>query len=187
MDHPFIKQIEENTELFTSGLNGLDESELNWKPNPNTWSIAQNLEHLIQINVTYGEVFSSMKNGSLGLPFYGRINMVASLFGKLILDAVEPNRVKKTKTFAMWEPNQSQLPSSVLDDFVESQEELKQHVSSLSTHIKNKSILYTPLSKWITIPVDTAFEIVITHQLRHYNQVKEVLEVLPKYQTQDTN
>ncbi|MFV1884370.1 MAG: DinB family protein [Balneola sp.] len=180
MDHPFIKQIEENTELFTSGLNRLNASELNWKPNLETWSIAQNLEHLIQINITYGEVFTSLEKGTLRLPFYGKVSAVASLFGKLILDAVEPERTKKTKTFTVWEPGKSQLPYSIVDDFRASQNKLKQHVSKLNSHIEKKTILHTPLSKWITIPADTAFEIIITHQRRHYNQVKEVLNLLDK-------
>jgi hypothetical protein len=41
------------TERFTSLFGGLSEEALNWKPDHNTWSIAQNIEHVIVVNETY--------------------------------------------------------------------------------------------------------------------------------------
>ena len=47
--HPWKKQIEKNTQDFIENFGALTEEELNWKPDPKTWSIAQNICHLIQL------------------------------------------------------------------------------------------------------------------------------------------
>ena len=47
------EEIEKTTQDFIESFGGLNESQLNWKPNPQTWSIAQNINHLLVINKTY--------------------------------------------------------------------------------------------------------------------------------------
>ncbi|MBK8565848.1 MAG: DinB family protein [Saprospiraceae bacterium] len=42
-------QLDEITGQFKADFGKLSLAELNWKPNPQTWSIAQNMEHLIVI------------------------------------------------------------------------------------------------------------------------------------------
>ena len=53
-----IDKITLDAELLFSELSG---EQLNWKPNSQTWSIAQNLEHLIVVNETYYPVLSALK------------------------------------------------------------------------------------------------------------------------------
>ena len=40
----------------------LSSEQINWKPNSQTWSIAQNLEHLIVVNETYYPVLSALNH-----------------------------------------------------------------------------------------------------------------------------
>ena len=47
----------------------LTNEQINWKPNSITWSIAQNLDHLIIVNETYYPVLSSLKEGTYKTPF----------------------------------------------------------------------------------------------------------------------
>jgi hypothetical protein len=60
----------------------LSSEQLNWKPNPNTWSIAQNLDHLIVVNETYYLVLASLKAGTYKTPFIAKIGFMVSFLGK---------------------------------------------------------------------------------------------------------
>ena len=46
-------QIDKLTEVFLNSFTNLTEEELNWKPAAGTWSIAENIDHLIQVNKSY--------------------------------------------------------------------------------------------------------------------------------------
>lgn len=173
-----IDQVDANTQQFVSHFESLNADELNWKPNTDIWSIAQNIDHLIHINDTYGKVFSDLKSGSLKLPFIARFRFITGFLGDLILKAVEPGRTKKTKTFTIWEPTQSKVSLDILERFAQSQDELKHYIHSLSEEIKKGSIVYSPINKQIVLSAGAAVDIIITHEHRHLNQCKEVAELL---------
>lgn len=173
-----IDQVDANTQQFVSHFESLNAVELNWKPNTNVWSIAQNIDHLIHINNTYGKVFSDLNSGNLKLPFIARFKFITNLLGDLILKAVEPTRKKKTKTFTIWEPGQSQVSEDILERFVMSQDELKNHIITLKEEIGKDTIVYSPINKQIVLSVGSAFDIIITHEQRHLNQCKEVADLI---------
>jgi hypothetical protein len=50
MQERWTDQIDSITSDFKHSFGTLTIKELNWKPNQNTWSIGQNLDHLIVIN-----------------------------------------------------------------------------------------------------------------------------------------
>lgn len=178
MTQNWIERIDDITKLFMDHFGSLNHSELNKKSNPETWSIAQNIEHLILINETYFKIFEELKSGTLQLPFYGNIGFISSFFGDLILKAVEPDRKKKNNTFVIWKPSESQVSSKILENFVTSQKKLKNHINILASKIKANATIHTPVSKSIPLPLKSAIEIIVTHEMRHFNQASEVLEHL---------
>ena len=44
-----ITRIDKTTEDFTKSFGSLTPEQMNWKPNPQVWSIAQNIDHLIKL------------------------------------------------------------------------------------------------------------------------------------------
>ncbi|MCB0751667.1 MAG: DinB family protein, partial [Ignavibacteriae bacterium] len=56
----WAQEIDKITLVAEMLFSGLSSEQLNWKPNSETWSIAQNLEHLIVVNETYYPVLSSL-------------------------------------------------------------------------------------------------------------------------------
>ncbi|WOD43598.1 hypothetical protein [Hwangdonia lutea] len=61
---------------------------MNWKPNAATWSIAQNMEHLIVINKSYFPVIDAVRKGNYKTPFTAKLVFLVSFFGKTVLKAV---------------------------------------------------------------------------------------------------
>jgi hypothetical protein len=91
----WIDQIDKITSDFKQSFGTLTITELNWKPNQNTWSIGQNLDHLIVINATYHPVIKAVKEGTYILPFLAKFDFMVSFFGRTVLKAVQPDRKKK--------------------------------------------------------------------------------------------
>ncbi|MFZ1705618.1 MAG: DinB family protein [Saprospiraceae bacterium] len=170
----FYKEIDEISQDFNQEFGHLSTAQLNWKINPSTWSIAQNINHLIVINQSYFSTVEQLKNGSYRLPLHGRIPLVTSLFGKMILDAVSPDRRKKMKTFPIWEPQQSDFSNDIITSFLNHQETLKNTIKFCSILMKQKVAISSPANKCIVYKLETAFQIMISHEKRHLEQAREV-------------
>ncbi|MCM8569887.1 DinB family protein [Gramella jeungdoensis] len=176
----WISRIDAITTKFMDSFGDLSREDLNWKPDPQTWSIAQNVDHLINLNRSYFPTFENLKKGSQDLPFIARFGFVVSFFGNMIKKSVEPDRKKKMKTFPMWEPSQSDLPKSILHEFQETQDKLKGYISDSVDFIHQNMVISSPANRNIVYKLETAFDIIVSHEERHYNQAKEVLSLLPK-------
>ena len=168
------------TEQFIAQFGTLTNDQMNWKPNPNTWSIAQNLDHLIVVNETYYPVLSALKEGKYKTPFIAKIGFIVSFLGKTVLKAVQPDRQKKMKTFPIWEPNTSKIQEDVLKKFENHQKELKQKIQDAKELIEKGTIISSPANRYIVYKLETAFDIIVSHEQRHLAQAIEVLELMLK-------
>lgn len=175
MQKDWIQRIDKNTSLFKENFEQLSSDELSWKSDQDSWSIGQIIEHIILINESYFEVFEKLKTGSLKVPFTARFKFANSFFIKLLSHATEPSRQKKMKTMNLWNPGKAEISKDVFERFSSNQKTLKDYISGLEKHIKNKSIIYSPMFKGITFPVDEFIEELVNHELRHFNQAKGVL------------
>lgn len=171
-----IEQIENITLKFCRSFGEMSAEDLNWKPGPRSWSIAQNIQHLIAVNESYFPVFENLKKGDQKLPFIARFDFVVSFFGNMILKSVQPENRKKMKTFPVWQPEKSDLPPDILDDFKNSQSRLENYIKESDDLIYQNTIISSPANKNIVYKLETAFEIIISHQERHYNQAVGILK-----------
>lgn len=171
-------QLDLITAAFLSSFGSLSPAQLNWKPNSETWSIAQNMEHLIVVNESYYPVLDSLRSGTYTTPFIARIGFIVSFMGRTILDAVKPDRKKKMKTFPIWEPTTSQVEGDILKRFEQHQTELKQQMDAAKEWVDKGTIISSPANKNIVYKLETAFDIIISHEQRHLEQAKEVLQLM---------
>ena len=172
------EQIDKNTQSYIETFGELSIEQLNWKPNSETWSIAQNIDHLIVINKTYFPVIESIRKGTYKTPFLGKLEFVVSFFGKMILKSVQPDRKKKMKTFPIWEPLKSEIPIGILDRFKEHQSELIIMIENSKELVEKGTIISSPANKNIVYKLRTAFEIIVAHEQRHFEQSKETFETM---------
>jgi hypothetical protein len=174
----WTSEIDQLVATFIDEFGGLSEDQLNWKPDAKSWSIAQNIDHLITINQSYFPAIDAVRQGTHSTPLHGRIPFLAKLLGNTILAAVHPDRRKKMKTFPLWEPNQSRVAGTILDDFERHQAELKAVIETMHPYLNGKTVIASPASKMIVYTLDTAFDIIVTHERRHLEQAREVLRQL---------
>ncbi len=176
----WTKQIEEVTEKFQKSFGHLSENDLNWKPSPGTWSIAENITHLIEVNSSYFPGFNALTRGNYKLPFIARFGFVVNFFGNMILKSVQPDRKNKMKTFPMWKPSEGSSYENILERFSDHQSALKREIAQVMDKTRENAVISSPANKNIVYRLGTAFDIIVAHEFRHYEQAKEVLKLIEK-------
>ncbi|GJM35663.1 MAG: hypothetical protein DHS20C18_46640 [Saprospiraceae bacterium] len=167
-------QIDRNTEAFLREFGQLTPAQLNSKPNAQTWSIAQNVDHIMTINATYFEVIKQIRAKQYSTPWIGNFSMFTNFLGKFILKSVQPDRKNKIKTFPVWEPASSELDEDILEQFKQHQEELKKMIERSSDLLDKGVIISSPANRMIVYKLEAAFDIIVAHEQRHFEQAKEV-------------
>ena len=168
-------RIDEITKSFSEEFGELTVEQLNWKRTEQVWSIAQNIEHLIVINKTCYSTVEAIREGNYKIPFIGKFDFIVNFFGKSILKSTQPDRRKKMKTSPIWEPSKSEISADILEKFIRDQSELKELIKNSEDLLAKRTIISSPVNKYIVYKLETAFDIIVTHEQRHFEQAKEVL------------
>lgn len=171
-------QLSAVSEKVNEHFGRLEAHELNWRPEPGVWSIAQNLEHLIITNESYFPIFNAIQNGTHKTPALGRIGFFVSFCGNMVLKAVEPELKKPMKTFPVWQPKNEVFDQGMVERFINHQTALISEVRKLQPFLHNKSVIASPANKNIVYTLETALDIIVSHEKRHLNQALEILENL---------
>lgn len=169
------QSFEDSSISFETSFGRLNSGELNWKPHESAWSVGQIIDHLIRINESYYPLLDELKRGRNPVPWIAKIRFIPPFFGKFILKSVEPERKKKMKTFPVWEPTSSSVSDDIVERFTMHHREL---VGKLDTHehlFGKGTVISSPANRYVVYPLETAIEILIQHERRHYNQALEVL------------
>ncbi len=172
-------EIDRITAQYLYHFGNLTDEELNWKPDPRTWSIAQNINHVITLNSSYFTRFEEVKAGRNKLPFIARFGFLVNFFGNTIKKFSTPDRKRKTGTFGRWEQVRSDFTRDILTDFQHHQALLKRYSEEMEFWADKNAMITSPASDLIVFKVKTVFEIIIPHEERHCNQAQEVLNAMP--------
>lgn len=162
-------------------LKKLSLDELNFKPDTESWSVLECIEHLnrygnfyipeirkriAQYNYKTSPVF---KHGWLGNYF------VQSMLPK--------EKLNKMKTFKSMNPNNSKLDSAILDTFILQQEALLDLLNQARNTDLTRVKTAISITRWIKLKLGDTFRVVIYHNLRHIIQARNVLERIPQNQS----
>jgi hypothetical protein len=91
--------------------------QINWKPSPSEWSIAQCLEHLILLNTPYFPQIEIILAGQRKASLWERVPLLPAFFGRLDLAAVQPGSKQKVKARPAFEPVSSYMDIGILTRF----------------------------------------------------------------------
>ena len=165
------ERIDEVSRQIGALTSDLTEEQLNLRPNPNSWSMAQVVEHLTAVSRSYDPIFDRVIAHEYKAPWTSKLPFLAKWVGKMILKSVKPGNPRKTRTFPLWQPEAGNIDRSALDDFNKSQEKLKETMSRIEG---NNIIINSPVGANIVYSMEDAFEIIVTHEERHLAQMDRV-------------
>lgn len=174
-----INAIEENlhaiSEEAKSAFSRLSPDQLNWKPGPDKWSVAQCLEHLITTNQTYEPILNEIAAGTYHKTMWARLPIFPSLWAKLFLKSLDPANTKKLKAPKKFEPAQSNLSAAIVDEFVSHQDYVVQQIKATDSKHPERIVISSPAAKFITYTLMDAYRIMVVHEQRHLAQAKRVV------------
>lgn len=180
-------ELDEITQAFKQEFSALSGDELNWKPNASTWSIAQVIQHIIVVNESYHPVLEQIRSNTYYTPRFGQIGFINRFFGKLILNSVQPEQKRKIKTLPVWEPGLSAIRSDVVARLEAHQQELKQVIQSSEDLLARHTVISSPANRMIVYKLETAFDIMVAHEKRHFKQAQEINHLRLSRNTKPTN
>ncbi|MFT4738761.1 MAG: hypothetical protein ACJAZM_003180 [Cyclobacteriaceae bacterium] len=169
----WIQALEQHREDLSAHFGQVTQHTINWKPNEDSWSIAENVDHLITVNNSYLKLLTSLGNGKYKKPFLGKIPFIVRLFGRLIVQSVQPANQKKTPTFPLWRPSTSNHSLEIITDFKANQLLLIDWIRTHQNLVDQNPVISSPANAHIVYYLQTALTIIVTHQSRHIQQASQ--------------
>lgn len=170
-----IGELERITAHVEATFGGLSREQLNWKPAPDRWSIAQCLDHLITINRLYFPLFASMNAGPPAPTFWERYSPFSGLLGRMLVRSLSPDNARRMKTSPKAEPSSSAIDEGIVDRFARHQAELVAHMRQIPDGIdRRRTIVTSPLLSWVTYSLDDCLTMLVVHEQRHVQQAERV-------------
>jgi len=154
----------------------LSSRELNWKPLPEKWSIAECLEHL---NI-YSRYYNPAMEHAIaeGKKYPATDGFKSSWFGNFSVKSVHPDNMKLQKTLKRLDPAQSRVSDNVVEEFLMHQKKLQKILSESRTLNLNRIKIPAEVAKFMKLRLGDCLRFVIAHEQRHIRQAKNVLEGL---------
>lgn len=158
-----------------SVFGNLSAAQLNWKPSSDRWSVAQCFEHLITSNAGYFPVVDSVLAGKKRT-FWESMPVLPGLAGKMLIKALDPASTRKVKAPKKFQPAQSDIPASVIDDFVAQQAQVVEKMKATEHLDLESTVITSPVASVVTYSLMDAYRIIVVHERRHFQQAKRVME-----------
>jgi len=169
-----IKDAKQIAGGVRASFGALSASQLNWKPSAERWSIAQCFDHLLTSNKGYLPIIESVRSGKKQTRFVERLPVLPGLAGKLLLKSLDPASTRKLKAPKNFQPAQSDISASIIDDFVAQQEQLIEGMKSTSDLDLEKIVITSPALSFVAYSLMDAYRVIVTHERRHFQQAERV-------------
>ncbi len=87
------------------------------------------------------------------------------------------------KTFPIWEPKEGTADPEILQTFIRHQAALKRLVEEAREFVQQRTVISSPANRNIVYTLERAFEVIIAHEKRHFNQASEVMDAILRTNT----
>lgn len=132
IDADFIKTIfqkgKEAKEKVQSELSNISLQQLNWKPSPESWSIAQCLEHLVISHTVYFPALQKVIDGVYEMSFWERYSPFSGIFGRMLKNQLQEQPKKKLRAPKIIRPSRSDMKEEVVERYYRSLDRFLQYI-----------------------------------------------------------
>ncbi|WP_300355482.1 DinB family protein [Fluviicola sp.] len=173
------KQLIREAEAFKD----LAEQTLNYKQDPESWSVLECLEHLNLYGRFYlpeiaKRISEQSSSSSLSIPLQrGKNESVfkSGWLGNYFANSMLPKeKLNKMKTFKNMNPLNSKLDKQVIEEFIGQQNEMLRLLEEARKVNLNKTKTAISISKLIKLKLGDTFRFVIYHNQRHMVQALRI-------------
>lgn len=172
----FIEEARAITQEAQEAFGHLNTEQLNWKPAPEEWSVAQCFDHLIVTNTGYLPLIKKIADGQYKPSFRERMPLLPRAFGSIVLNAVQPEAQRKFKAVPKFQPSSSAIQGDILARFTTHQEDLVKHMRMTEEVDLRRIIITSPVMSLMTYSLWDTYKILVAHERRHMAQAKRVMD-----------
>ena len=171
-----LSKLQAQTSKVRELFGGLSESQLNWQPSAEQWSIGLCLEHLIRSNSTYFPVLQAIGDGTARMGFWTKVSPFSNYFGNMLLKATGPVVKQKMKAPPAFKPVSSEVGPDIVPRFEQHQIALVNLLRRTDSIGHTEFKIPSPAMGLITYRLDVAVNILAQHEERHVLQAERVLK-----------
>ncbi len=154
---------------------GLDVQQLNWRPDPTRWSVAQCFEHLVMSNRMMLEAATdALEHPSATLR--QRMPVAPGFFGRMLIRSQSPTAPRRFRTSPKAEPASSTISLDIIPRFVAQHDELGTWMAGLDEGEVSRAIMISPFLRIITYSVLDSCRLLAAHDRRHFEQARRVTQ-----------
>ena len=172
-----VSAAEENSKAARELVSGLSSAQLNWKPAPEKWSIAQCLDHLAVTSRGFDGYFSdALVRGRKKWPVSKGPAYRPSFMGGWLIKLVHPETGRNLTAPKIFRPAESSNIDEPLEKFLKQQERFIEFVRETNGVDYNKTRLRSPVTPLMRYSLADAFVVTVVHGRRHLAQARRVRE-----------
>lgn len=156
----------------------INQTQFNFKPEPQIWSAAECIEHINITEKLYVLAIKAMLKLKSGVPLslnQSQKKYKSGFIGRFIIKAVDPENMGKAKAPGIFIPASSQLSLDIIQELVGYQQNWLEIIQDCRNLDCQKTKIRNPLSALIKLKLGDCLIINILHQERHLNQAKRAL------------
>lgn len=172
----FSTTLINNLNRIDSTFDLLSLNQINWKPEAKIWSMGECINHLVITNELYlkkMKEFAIKRTSNLNDDFiYSQ-----SFLGKMMTKAVDPENVKKYKTFKLFDPLESSASKSAVQDYTLIIKRFIEFVKDLNGINLKKIKFSSPVNKFIRLNLGDPLIFIPRHDERHLLQAQRIMNL----------
>src|SRR5688500_14558347 len=157
-------------------LGGLTNEQPIWTPSAERWSLAQSFDHLITTNSGYLPIVDDVLAGQKKSSVWLKLPFLPSLWGKMLIKSLDPAQTRKMKAPKKFEPAQSDVSGSRINDFADQQEKIIEKIKATANLDLEHIVITSPAARFVTYSLMDAYRIIVVHDRRHFQQAQRVTE-----------
>jgi hypothetical protein len=151
-----------------------DRQQLNWRPEPTRWSVAQCLDHLLTANrLMLDAAQDALRNPPRSV--WQRLPLVPSLFGWVMIRSQAPTTRQRFTAPARARPSTSEIPEDIVRRFVDQHRAAAESTRALEDVRASRVIMISPFVRVVVYSVLDGLRLVVAHDHRHLAQARRVM------------
>jgi len=159
-------------------LSSLSDTQFYWSPSPERWSVAQCVEHLNVTARSYLPMLDDAIAHATRRGAYGNGPFAYGWLGPWFVRAMEPPVRRRFKAPSVFQPSPAAPPqerAAIEAAFRGYQVQFVDRLRQADSVDLAKARVRSPASRWLRLPLGSAFALMAAHERRHLWQARQVL------------
>ena len=168
--------LDETAQQAEAMFGRLDARQLNWRPDDARWSVAQCVEHMVTANRLMMAAAEAALDDAQPRTVWQRLPVLPGIFGRMLIRSQVPGGTRRFTAPVQAQPAASDIAADIVHRFVAQHRDTVVRLRGLDEARAARTIMTSPFVRVITYSVLDGFRLMITHDHRHVEQARGVMQ-----------